>query len=150
MARELRTTLKDYNRDLLIEQLVASPLPFEFLDMAGFVRLGQFIATPAPGPRVITDDKVANTQDIAQPGEIRFVFTIALTVGQDVDLDTLLTNHVSTLHTVDQDRLNQDQTDLDLLETNFPNFDTFDNTQFRSFVKVLSRVVIREARNSDF
>lgn len=150
MADEVRTTLKDYNRDLLIEELVAAPLPFESVDMAGFVRSGNFIATPAPGPRVITDDKVANTQDIAQPGEIRFVFTTALTVGEGAALDTLLTNHVSTVHTAEQDRLNQDNTDLDTLETNFPNFDTFTDAQFRSFVKVLSRVVIREARKSAF
>lgn len=150
MADETRTVLKDFNRDLLIEQLVAAPLPFESLHLAGFVRLGRFRGTPAPGPRVIVDDKVANTQDIAQPGEIRFVFTTALTVGEAASLDTLLTAHVSTNRTREQDRLDQDQTDLDTLETNFPNFDSFDNSQFRSFVKVLSRVVIREARKSAF
>ncbi len=150
MADEVRTTLKDYNRDLLIEQLVAAPLSFESLDMAGFVRLGNFIATPAPGPRVITDDKVANTQDIAQPGEIRFVFTTALTVGEGAALDTLLTNHVSTVHTADQDRLNQDVTDLDELEAAFPNWTSFNATQKDNFLRRLSRVVIREARKSAF
>ena len=150
MADEVRTTLKDYNRDLLIEQLVAAPLSFESLDMAGFVRLGNFIATPAPGPRVITDDKVANTQDIAQPGEIRFVFTTALTVGEGAALDTLLTNHVSTVHTADQDRLNQDVTDLDELEAAFPNWTSFNATQKDNFLRRLSRGVIRAARKSAF
>jgi hypothetical protein len=150
MADEVRTTLKDYNRDLLIEQLVAAPLPFESLFLAGFVRLGKFRGTPAPGPRVVAEDKVANTQDIAQPGEIRFVFTTALTVGEAAALDTLLANHVSTDHTASQDRLNQDQTDLDALEANFPNWDTFTNTQRQNFLKTLSRVVIREARKSAF
>ena len=150
MADEVRTTLKDYNRDLLIEQLVAAPLSFESLDMAGFVRLGNFIATPAPGPRVITDDKVANTQDIAQPGEIRFVFTTALTVGEGAALDTLLTNHVSTVRTADQSRLEQDETDLDQLESLFPGYDSFNNGQRNNFLKLLSRVVIREARKSAF
>lgn len=150
MADEVRTTLKDYNRDLLIEQLVAAPLPFEKIDMAGFVRLGDFRATPAPGPRVITDDKVANTQDIAQPGEIRFIFTTALTVGEGAALDTLLTNHVSTVHTADQDRLNQDVTDLDELEAAFPNWSSFNATQKDNFLRRLSRVVIREARKSAF
>ncbi len=150
MADEVRTTLKDYNRDLLIEELVAAPLPFESLDLAGFVRLGDFRGTPAPGPRVIVDDKVANTQDIAQPGEIRFVFTTALTVGEGAALDTLLTNHVSTVHTADQDRLNQDVTDLDELELAFPNWTSFNATQKDNFLRRLSRVVIREARKSAF
>ncbi len=150
MADEVRTTLKDYNRDLVTEELVASALPFETIFLAGFVRLGDFRGTPAPGPRVITDDKVANVQDIAQPGEIRFVFTTALTVGEAAALDTLLANHDSTVHTADQDRRNQDQTDLDTLETNFPNWDTFTAGQKDAFLKTLSRVVIREARKSAF
>lgn len=150
MADETRTVLKDFNADLLIEQLVASALPFESKHFAGFVRLGQFRATPAPGPRVIVDNKVANTQDIAQPGEIRFVFTTALTVGEAAALDTLLAAHVSTNRTAEQDRLNQDKADLDQLESLFPGFDSFNNGQFRNFVKLLSRVVIREARKSAF
>lgn len=151
MADEVRTTLKDYNRDLVTEELVGSGLPFETVFLAGFVRgSNRFIGTPSPGPKLITRDGVANTEDFAQPGEIRFVFTTALTVGEAAALDTLLAAHVSTVHTAEQDRVNQDKTDLDALETNFPNFDSFDNTQFRSFVKVLSRVVIREARKSAF
>lgn len=150
MADEVRTTLKDYNRDLLIEQLVAAPLPFESLHLAGFVKLGNFRGTPAPGPRIIFEDKVNNIIDTAQPGELRFVFTTALTVGEGAALDTLLTNHVSTVHTVDQDRLNQDVTDLDELEAAFPNWTSFNATQKDNFLRRLSRVVIRQARNSDF
>lgn len=150
MADDVRTTLKDYNRDLLIEELVTAPLPFESVHLAGFVRLGKFRGTPAPGPRIIFEDKVNNITDTAQPGELRFVFTTALTVGEAAALDTLLANHVSTDHTASQDRLNQDQTDLDALEANFPNWDTFTNAQRDTFLKLLSRVVIREARKSAF
>ncbi len=148
MADETRTVLKDFNRDLLIEELLASIVPFETLDMAGFVRQGQFIATPAPGPRVIAEDRVANTQDIAQPGEIRFVVTSVLSGVEAAALDAALSSHVSTVRTAEQSREEQDNTDLNTLEIQFPNFDSFDNTQFRNYTKLLARVVIRQARQS--
>lgn len=148
MADETRTVLKDFNRDLLRRDLTNSALPFESLDLAGFVRKNQFEGTPAPGPRVIVDDKVANTQDIAQPGEIRFVFTTALTVGEAASLDTALTNHTSTDRLNSQTRTEQDLTDLDTLENQYPNFDSFTDAQFRQFVKRLARFTIRSARQS--
>lgn len=150
MADDVRTTLKDYNRDLLNEELVASALPFESVFLAGFVRLGSFRGTPAPGPRTIFEDKVNNILDEAQPGEIRFVFTTALTGPQGTALDLLLVTHDSLQHTAEQDRENQDQTDLDTLEATFPGWDSFNTSQRNSFLKVLSRVVIREARKSPF
>lgn len=148
MADEIRTVTKDINRDLLRRDLTNSALPFERLDLAGFVRKNRFEGTPAPGPRVIVEDKVAGTQDIAQPGDIRFVFTTALTPAEDTALDTALTNHTSTDRTTEQTRSAQDKADLDQLETNFPNFDSFTDPQFRSFVKVLSRYTIRRARRT--
>jgi len=149
MADEVRTVLKDFNRELLTEELVAaSALPFESVSLAGFVRLGDFRGTPAPGPRTISEDKVNNIIDTAQPGELRFVFTTALTGPQGTALDLLLVAHDSLTHTAEQDRLNQDQSDLDTLEATFPSWDSFNNTQRNSFLKVLSRVVIREARKS--
>ena len=105
MVDETRTVLKDFNRDLLVEELLASIVPFETLDMAGFVRQGQFIGTPAPGPRVIADDKVANTQDIAQPGELRFVVTSVLSGVEATALDATLSSHLSTGRTAEQSRL---------------------------------------------
>ena len=148
MADELRTVLKDFNRDLLRRDLTNSALPFEFLDLAGFVRKNQFEGTPAPGPRVITDDKVANTQDIAQPGELRFIFTTALTGAEGIALDTALTNHVSTDRLARQSRLEQDDADLTTLVNQWPNFNSFTDAQFKAFVKRLARFVIRRARDS--
>lgn len=148
MADELRNVTKDINRDLLRRDLTASALPFESLDLAGFVRKNRFEGTPAAGPRVIVDDKANNTQDIAQPGDIRFVFTTALTAAQDTALDTALTNHVSTDRMTAQTRRAQDAADLNTLETNFPNFDSFTDAQFRSFVKILARYTIRRARRT--
>ena len=148
MVDETRTVLKDFNRDLLIEQLTGPALPFESLHLAGFVRLGRFRGTPAPGPRVISSNGVAGTQDIAQPGEIRFVFTTALTGAEGSALDAMLAAHVSTNRTAAQDRFQQDEDDFDQLESLFPDYDSLNNGQRFAFLKLLARVVIRDRRNS--
>lgn len=144
MVDEVRTVLKDFNRDLLNEQLLASIVPFESLFLAGFVKLNRFVGTPAPGPKVIVDDKVANTQDIAQPGELRFVVTSALSVVQATALDAVLSSHVDTDRTAEQDRIAQDEADWITLRTQHPNIASMDATQVRSYLSLLARVVIRD------
>jgi len=148
MANEVRTTLKDYNPRLLARDLTQSALPFDRLDMAGFVKKNRFEVEPAPGPRVIVDDKVANTQDIAQPGEIRFVFTTPLTGPEGTALDTELTAHVSTDRLPRQTRQQRDADQLAELEAEWPNWDTFTDPEKDAFLKKLSRFVIRRANQS--
>ena len=148
MADETRTIQKDFNGRLLTRELNQSALPFETVELAGFVRKNEFESEPAPAPRVIVDDKVANTQDIAAVGELRFVFTTALTGPQGTTLDTLLTDHVATDRTPRQTRRDRDTTQLDTLEADWPNWDTFTAPQKDAFLKKLSRLVIRRARNS--
>lgn len=151
MASEVRTVLKDFNRELIRDEIDASVLPFESMDLAGFVRKGnsRFVGEPAPGPKVISEDKVAGTQDIAQPGEIRFEFTTALTVPQGATLDALLTAHDATVHTASQDRRREDVNDYVTLELQHPNIDTMTNAQFRQYVSTLARAVIRANRDAD-
>ncbi len=149
MASEVRTVLKDFNRDLLREELVASVLPFESYQLAGFVKKNPFVGEPAPGPRVISRDNVADITDIAQPGEIRFEFTTALTVPQGAILDALLNAHDATQHTAGQDRNRQDVLDYAALELNWPNIDTMTNAQLRTYISTLARVVIREKRDAN-
>lgn len=150
MADEVRTVLKNFNRDLLTEELAASVLPFESLFLAGFEKLNPFVGTPTAAPRLISRDGVSGVEDFADPGEIRFVFTSALTVPQGAILDGLLNSHDATQHTTDQDNQQQDETDLTILEAAWPNWTTFTPTQKDDFLRRLSRVVLREARQSDF
>ena len=151
MASEVRTVLKDFNRDLIREELDASALPFQTIDLAGFVRKGnsRFVGEPAPGPKVITEDKVAGTQDIAQPGELRFEFATALTGPQGAILDALLNSHDATQHTASQDRRRQDVLDFAALELNHPNIGTMTDAQLRTYISTLARVVIRENRDAN-
>jgi hypothetical protein len=146
MATEVKTVLKNFNRDLLFEELQASALPFIAVHLYGFDRLG-FIAVPRAEQRLITGDgNNPQNNDYAQPGELRFEVTTALTGAESTTLDGLLAAHDSTQRTAEQQRLDQDTNDMDTLVANFPNFDTFSDAQFRSFVKVLARAYIRERR----
>lgn len=149
MVDEVRTVLKDFNRDLLVEQLLSSIVPFESLHLAGFVRLNQYVGTPAPGPRVISHDGVTGDTDTADPGELRFVVTSALSGLEATALDAVLSSHVSTGHTADQDRNNQDDADWTALETQWPNIAALDATQLRSYISTLARVAIREHNKAD-
>ena len=148
METDIRTILKNFNRDLLIEELAASSLPFIAANLYGFERINRFVGAPAAEPRLITRDGVAGTEDFAQPGEIRFEFTTSLTVAEGTTLDNLLTGHDATQFTDEQQRQNKDETDLDALIANYPDYDSFNNQQRNKFIKTLARVVIRERRTA--
>ncbi len=150
MADEVRTVLKNFNRDLLREELTASALPYESLHLAGFIRLNQAVGTPAPADVVITRKRETDgsyTEDLAAPGEIRFVFTTALTGAEGTALDALLTAHDSTDRTQEQNRQIQDNDDVDTLVAQYANYDSFTDAQFKQYVKLLARVAIRAARS---
>lgn len=149
MANDIRIVLKDFNRDLLTEELVASALPFETVFLAGFRRNGSDpnILTPVPAPKLISHDRVNDIKDFADPGEIRFTFTAALTVAEGVILDDLLTAHDPAGTTSNQDRENQDEIDLDRLITDLPNVTTMSNPDFQAHVERLTRVVVREFKS---
>ncbi len=149
MAPDVRTILKNFNRDLLTEELSASALSFIQLELSGFERINRFVGAPTTEPRQVSRIRQPDgsyVTDFAQPGEIRFEFSAALTAVQGPALDGLLAVHDATQRTSEQQRIKQDNADLDALIANFPNFDGFNNAQFRNFVKVLARSYIRERR----
>ena len=149
MANDIRIVLKDFNRDLLTEELVASALPFETVFLAGFQRQGPDpnIVTPVPAPRLISHDRVNDIKDFADPGEIRFTFSTALTIAEGVILDDLLTAHDSAGTTSNQDRIEQDEIDLDRLITDLPNVSSMPNPEFQQHIERLTRVVVREFKS---
>ncbi len=149
MANDIRTVLKDFNRDLLTEELVASALPFQTVFLAGFRRNGSDpnIVTPTPEPKLISHDRVNDIKDFADPGEIRFTFSIALTVAEGVILDDLLTAHDPAGTTSNQDRISQDAIDLDRLITDLPNVTSMPLPEFQAHVERLTRVVVREFKS---
>jgi len=152
MADDIRTVLKSFNKDLLNEELVASALPFESAYLAGFEPRGRprIVFDIAPGPRLISEDKVNNIQDFADPGEIRFVFTTALTAPEATALDALLTAHDHTQRTTEQTRSVRDEAELSALEAAFPNWATFTGPERNDFLERLARSYLRYRRRSDF
>lgn len=148
----VKTVLKNFNRDLLIEEITAA-LPLVSLQLSGFERISEFIGAPATEPKLVLRRRNPDGtyfEDFAQPGELRFDFSPDLTPAEDTILDGILSDHDSTGLTAEQTRRNQDTSDLDSLELNYPNYDAFNNTQRNNFLKTLARVVIRDARNSEF
>ena len=148
MVSEIRTVMKDFNRDLLLQELQTSPL-FVSVQLAGFQRADEFTGTPA-SRRISRIRQVDGTyvEDIAPAGEVRFEFTSELNASQASTLDALLAAHDSIGRTAEQSRIEQDDTDLDGLIANYPNYDSFTNAQRNSFIKALARVVIRDQRNT--
>ena len=149
MSADVRTILKNFNRDLLLEELEGSALPFQSYQLSGFERFNRFEGQPTSEPRRLSrilqsDGKYI--EDFAAPGELRFEFSGDLTVAEDTALDTLLSSHDSTQRTSEQQRENKDKSDLDTLIAQWSNVDNMNNTQLRNYVKLLARVVLRERK----
>jgi len=149
MATEKKTALKNFNRDLLTEELSASPLPFLKAHPYGFDRINRYEGAPRTEDRIVSRVRQPDgsyVEDRAAPGEIRFEFSSALRAAQDTQLDNLIAAHDSTQRTAEQNREGRDEADMDWLIANYPNVDTLNNAQLCRFVKRLARVVIRERR----
>ena len=152
MPTEKRVVLKDFNRDVLHQELTASPLPFVDAQLSGFERVGPFVGVPRAEPKLVTRRRLPDGtyfEDWAPPGELRFEFSVELSVAEALALDDLLAAHTPTQRTTKQQRREQDETDLDMLITNFPNWDSFTAAQRNNFLKALSRVVLRKARDAE-
>ena len=100
----VRVVVKEFNSELLREELVALGLPmpkfkgFESSGSAGFY-------TPNAARRVIarrTSQGGPDITDSANPGELRFSLDSPLTSRQESDLDGVLAAHDSTQRTAEQ------------------------------------------------
>ncbi len=159
MTSEIRIVLKNFNRDLLIEELSASALPFILANLYGFERINRFVGAPRTEARAIVTDHGVVT-DQAEPGEIRFEFATDLTTAEDAALDALLASHNSTQRTAEQNRETKDESDVDFAITQWqPLKDTrsgitsMTGAQLRDHILLLTehqlrleRIVLREKR----
>lgn len=129
MPTLVKTASKDFNPDRLREELEAAGLAAVVTSMgwAGFVKAAPRLYTPAATRRVVATS-VSNgerTEDVADPGELRFFTTRDLTGAEDASLTTVLTAHVATQRSAEQVRQDQDEADLDaLLATEFAAYRT--------------------------
>ncbi len=147
MADVVKTVVKDFNPALLEEELNATVVPTRDTFFAGFVRSQTDSNVATPQARTVFEDRVSGVKDEAAAGEIRFTFRNALTTAEDTALDTALTAHVATGTTSEQDRIDQDATDLDQLITDLPNIATMTDVQFKDHVERLTRVLVRDFKS---
>jgi len=93
MAFETRIILKRFNPKLLAEEMKASILPVISGQVAGFDEIDHFEVAPATAPKLITRRRKKDgtyDEDFAEPGELRFEFSVELTAALDLVLDNLL------------------------------------------------------------
>jgi hypothetical protein len=144
MVEVVKTVVKDFNPALLDEELNATIVPTRDTFFAGFVRSQTDSNVATPQARTVSVDRVAGTQDDAAEGEIRFTFRDPLTGAEDTALDDTIAAHSATGTTAEQDRVTQDETDLDQLITDLPNVTTMSDADFKLNVQRLQRIVVRD------
>jgi hypothetical protein len=147
MADVIKTVVKDFNPALLDEELNATIVPTRDTFFAGFVRSDTDSNVATPQARTVSVDRVAGTQDDAAEGEIRFTFRDPLTGAEDTALDDTIAAHSATGTTAEQDRVTQDETDLDQLITDLPNVTTMSDADFKLNVQRLQRIVVRDFKS---
>lgn len=105
MAREIRTSLRDFNEELFREEL-SGVLPPHDLTMGGFHPNGPTTVTPNAAPRVITERNIPPgppVQEVAQPGELWVDTDVPLEPIDLAALDAILVGHLETATTAQQD-----------------------------------------------
>lgn len=147
MVDVVKTVVKDFNPSLMEEELDATIVPNRETFYAGFVRSQTDSNVATPQARTVSVDRVTGDTDDAAEGEIRFTFRDPLTAAEDTALDDALAAHDATGSSADQDRVAQDETDLDQLITDLPNVTTMSDTDFRLNVQRLQRIVVRDFKN---
>ena len=164
MATYVTFHIKSFNDSRIIEELNALSLTFATITWAGFLRPVGRVRAPTTGPTEV-GRKVENgvtTIDTADPGELRFVTSVALTGAQQTALDAALVSHDSTQLSAEQVREDQDEVDWAVLEGSITDYkahllawDGYNNLQAKAASKEMLtslgkavRLLIRQNRGS--
>jgi len=144
-----RTQVKDFNKALINQELqvVEGSLA---ITLKGFDKISQRLSRPAAGIKKIGQN-VSNgvrTEFFADPGEVTIKSAVALSVGQEAAMDAALVSHVATGTSDNQNLENQDEWDMDILHTNFTEWNMMNNDDKFDAIRRLLRVVLRRFRGS--
>ena len=126
----VKNFVKDFNQELLHEEMSAAGLLGGGLLWAGFERLNSRIYTPS-GVHGHT------------PGDMEFTYEPPLTAPQETTLDGILAAHDSTGLSTGQTNKDQDVIDAAQFVDTFQTWDTLTNAQQLNRTKHLFRVVAR-------
>ncbi len=143
MPTTIKIAEKNINLDLLFEELgiVVASVNFGLL-MAGFHKLNNRVFEPNASTQVIATS-TGQPDDTAEPGELRFKHSVALTVPAEDALDAALAAHNPTLLTAEQTRVDLDATEAQQLLTDYNNFDSMNAGQKDVVYKRMLRTVVR-------
>jgi hypothetical protein len=125
-----RVLLKNFNTDLLFEQLAG--LPISGITWIGFVPLDTDRYMPG----------------LVNSGEMDLSSTRPLSTDEESQLDSILLLHNATQRTAEQTRRVQDDSDLDRLTLDFSNWGTLTQQEKLEALRKTVRVLLRFARGS--
>jgi hypothetical protein len=148
----VKIALKNFNGSKFHEEITATGLPVVSLTWAGFEKVTGSVRLYQPkAARSLVGVMVSNgvrTEDFADPGELRFATSRALTALESTALDAAITAHVSSVLTAEQTRENQDEADWTQFIADFGTWDAMNTAQRMAFLKRAMRVLLRAQRGA--
>ncbi len=130
MTDYVKIVNKNFNQELLQEELIIASLAGGGGYWAGFDKISQRIYAPS-------------TVHGHTLGELRFTFDPGLTVAQEETLDAILAAHDSTQLTAAQTNKDSDLSAIAPLKSNYQNWGTLDSAQKDNNHRQLTRLVAR-------
>lgn len=156
MVTVTKTGPATINVDRLLEELATLTIPPAGFGIAGYHRLDdrRYEANTAPTVIGQRSENGVVTEDIAQPGELRFRYAVALSAPQDAALVGALAAHNATQTSGEQQRQDLDEQEITGLLQDFQDlasapFALLNNAQrFELLRRVLRRQIRLEIRRS--
>lgn len=146
MATLTKIANKDINIALLGQESEAAGVAWEGLLIAGFNRDGDRRHQPFTSRQIIssrTNPAGGVFTDSADPGELRFRYSTALTPAQETVLDGILTSHDATQRSTSQINKDKDRAAVSGLVDTYREWNTLTNAQKQSRTRQLFRLVAR-------
>ena len=140
--------VKTINIELLTEQIgnvVSGPISVRFL---GFTLnlTNRYWRDPFASGRIVNPG--TQNERWVEPGELELISSEELTIQELTNIDTVLTNHLYTDLTEEQEAKVQDNTDKQQLVYAYQNWATLNTTEQRQAIKLLLRLLLRRELDS--
>ncbi len=147
MSTYIRTHVKDFNRDLLHEQ-IRGILPEANILWAGFnLRDRRFsLYGPNAGTKVVSSHSQPDGSTVevtAEPGEMKWRFPHDLTPDQEVSFDAILAAHDATEKSSGQLQEEREKTAAAAFKSNAENWDSLTSEQKDNNARQLTRFMAR-------
>ncbi len=138
----IKFVVKDFNPDRLDNELEDQSLRPDGMKWAGFDRINNRLAEPFTERRVISTS-TGQPDQFGEPGELHFRYPIALTSGQEANLDQLLADHDATLLSRSQTNNKTDEDAIAPLINAYKNWGTQTPAEKDNVLRQLARIVAR-------